>query len=1616
MNVRKINSDSSFDNDSDDDYSEEISSDEEENIKKPLTLTKKIENIQALPIKSTSTTDSSSSKVPSISSSSSPPRISPNILNKPSQNYNLTNSKKSSSSSRELSSSVPSDSTVSSEEEIIPEMKSSSSSVPSGTTISSEGEITSEIKSSSSSVPSGTTVSSEGEIIPEMKSSSLSVPSESTVSSEGEITSEIKSSSSSVPSESTVSREEEIIPKMKSSSSSVPSDSAVSSEEEIIPKMKSSSSSVPSDSTVSSEEESIKKIVDVINRDEIKNETCKRSDSKKCSINKKKIEIEKQNNEELGEMPDNVDNFLYPSLDDPNFSIKISKKKEFNDTRYDAIIADVKRYSDKLSNIEYGLLPQQAFVRNFLSFQTPYNSLLLFHGLGSGKTCSAIGVCEEMREYLIQMGINKKIIIVASPNVQDNFKLQLFDERKLKQVDGIWTTSGCVSNNLLKEVNVSNTKEMTKELIVNSVKKLINTYYEFYGYTQFSNEIDKYIENKENVLKDNEVIKILQNTFSDRLIVIDEVHNIRIDKETSNKNITKNLMLLVSIVNGIRLLLLSATPMFNNYTEIIWLINMMNVNDKRGIIHISDVFNKNGTFKKDKSGNEIGKELLMRKAIGYISYVRGENPYTFPFRVYPNVFSEDNTFLNTEMYPKYQLNGKKIAEETKIKKINLYLTQIGEYQELGYRYVIDNLRNKKEQQKKGFKDTKAFGYSDLQMPIQALNIVYPYDELKNLVRKIKNIDYTEDIENVDDLENIETLKNTIVGGAIDSDEENSFESSDEIPPTENNSSDKEISFESSDKIPSTENNSSNEEYSIEGELEVEPETVKQSVLKNPVIYKIDPKEIIGIQGLKRVMKYQDTVKPLFKGNFTYKRGYGRIFHSSEIGKYSSKIQAICESIYNTNNNIVSDGIIIIYSNYIDGGLVPMALALEEMGFTRFNENSLFENPPTTPVDVRTMKAPTNKSNFKPAKYTMITGDPKLSKNNDNDMKYITADENINGENIKVVLISQAGSEGLDFKGIRQIHIMEPWYNINRLEQIIGRGVRNGSHKLLPFEERNVMIFLHGTILGFNPDEESADLYIYRSTELKAVKIGKITRLLKESSVDCLLNYDQSLLTNKNLNTIEANQNITQQLSTKQIINNFQVGDIDNSVTCDFMTCEYKCNPSPKDKIEEDDISFDTYNETFIKSNTDKITNRIKQLMKERFFYEQENFIKRINFPKKYPLPQIYSGITQIINDPSEIILDKYGRTGHLINLGNYYLFQPSEIDYPNISIYERSVPVNFKHDNINFKIKNKLVKPVIDKRNIFGEIEEQYEFEESKENDYREQIKKSKMTSKLQILKKYYNIYKNWVDDSIKSSDIKSKEESIHNFIFKYMTRDNTIIKLNDKNERKILLSELMVHKLFDVLNLQEKINIMNALEIDLPDRDLENELYVFFINSLKEYLNSKIINERGIIGVMFSIGKNKTTDLNYYVKNRNNIWEEAQPQDKKIINNSQLYKISNIKSFNLDEYLGFIGIQKNKKDSYIFKLKKNKTLEGKNKVSKGFVCESTKKQELLDNVISKFNVNLDGTPKINNINKRQYQPTDLCILTELTYRYYQMIRYQNKLWFVSTEFATINNFEEKEK
>ena len=72
----------------------------------------------------------------------------------------------------------------------------------------------------------------------------------------------------------------------------------------------------------------------------------------------------------------------------------------------------------------------------------------------------------------------------------------------------------------------------------------------------------------------------------------------------------------------------------------------------------------------------------------------------------------------------------------------------------------------------------------------------------------------------------------------------------------------------------------------------------------------------------------------------------------------------------------------------------------------------------------------------------------IFKNNNTEINLSTLRNNKSGEVIKVIIGSPTVAEGLDFKRIREVHIMDPWYHLNKLEQIIGRGIRFCSHSVL----------------------------------------------------------------------------------------------------------------------------------------------------------------------------------------------------------------------------------------------------------------------------------------------------------------------------------------------------------------------------------------------------------------------------------------------------------------------------------------------------------------------------------------------------------------------------------------
>ena len=115
--------------------------------------------------------------------------------------------------------------------------------------------------------------------------------------------------------------------------------------------------------------------------------------------------------------------------------------------------------------------------------------------------------------------------------------------------------------------------------------------------------------------------------------------------------------------------------------------------------------------------------------------------------------------------------------------------------------------------------------------------------------------------------------------------------------------------------------------------------------------------------------------------------------------------------------------------------------------------------------------------------------------------------------VDVILITGAGAEGISLKGVRQVHIMEPFWNEVRIQQVIGRAARLESHSHLPENERNVTVYRY--VMRFADGAQRADQqlrrrdknmttdeYIERLSARKSALAETFLAALKAVAVDC----------------------------------------------------------------------------------------------------------------------------------------------------------------------------------------------------------------------------------------------------------------------------------------------------------------------------------------------------------------------------------------------------------------------------------------------------------------------------------------------------------------------------------
>ena len=126
------------------------------------------------------------------------------------------------------------------------------------------------------------------------------------------------------------------------------------------------------------------------------------------------------------------------------------------------------------------------------------------------------------------------------------------------------------------------------------------------------------------------------------------------------------------------------------------------------------------------------------------------------------------------------------------------------------------------------------------------------------------------------------------------------------------------------------------------------------------------------------------------------------------------------------------------------------------------------------------------------------------------------------------------------------------------------------------------------------------------------------------------------------------------------------------------------------EIKDEDIKKINYSNNFAKIHYSSIVKRIRQLFKEQSFYKKDDLFKLINIHKVYPDDHIHFALTIFIENKKDYLIDKHGRMGYLINADEYYAFQPNDINDESISIFERSVPIDYK-EKLQLELPKKVV-------------------------------------------------------------------------------------------------------------------------------------------------------------------------------------------------------------------------------------------------------------------------------------------------------------------------------------
>lgn len=337
------------------------------------------------------------------------------------------------------------------------------------------------------------------------------------------------------------------------------------------------------------------------------------------------------------------------------------------------------------------------------------------------------------------------------------------------------------------------------------------------------------------------------------------------------------------------------------------------------------------------------------------------------------------------------------------------------------------------------------------------------------------------------------------------------------------------------------------------------------------------KKLVGIndktKSSNKIGRFPEDMKKTLVGNLSNPS-------TDTLRHFSAKFANVIDDILNNPTQRVY-----IYIDGVtgSGGAISFSMILQLFGF-EMNNFTKIEDINSSFKKESYLKDDSKKGGNR---FTLITGSGYGVTDNTLLSEFISKDsdpKNKYGIYNRIIIGSQKISLGFSFKNIRQIHIMMSYFHLSAIQQAEDRGFRFGSHAALPKEERKIMVKHHASVYPgdykitvggqdlYVSKDSTADIHVYRIAERKDYRNANIYRLLKETAIDCKLNYKRSVL--------------------KQ--------DVDYSRECDYKKCNYTCYGSDSKSNKIRNIDYSTYRLYYNTNDVYEIIDRLKKLFKNYY--------------------------------------------------------------------------------------------------------------------------------------------------------------------------------------------------------------------------------------------------------------------------------------------------------------------------------------------------------------------------------------------------------------------------------